>query len=172
MWLTLFMWTLTKHYPLYPPYKFMQPGNRYYLFEDLIRCSCLDVLQTIKFPTLLYTAGGFLSFCLPSTTTVPQQLCTQSSSPAGKSCLLICTTEMLSVRETSPWPPHQPRISSAAQGACWHCPEKNCSPPGSQQGWEPTLQQRMNFCRLRPSYSAPFSPRFHLLTWHLENIVS
>lgn len=87
MWLTLFMWTLTKHYPLYPPYKFMQPGNRYYLFEDLIRCSCLDVLQTIKFPTLLYTAGGFLSFCLPSTTTVPQQLCTQSSSPAGSSLL-------------------------------------------------------------------------------------
>lgn len=173
MWLTLFMWTLTKHYTLYPPYKFMQPGSRYYLFEVLIRCNCLDVLQTIKLLTLLYTAGGFLSFCLPSTTTVPQQLCTQSSSPAGSSLLAHLQYRGCShVREMSPRPSHQPRITSAAQGACWHCPERNCSPPRTQQGWEPTPQQRMNFCRLCPSYSAPFSPRFYLLTCHLENIVS
>lgn len=77
----------------------MQPGNRYYLFKDLIRCNCLDVTQTIKSLTLLYTARGFLSFCPPwGLTPSPSQgrgvhkhhcsalqPCTESSSPAGSS---------------------------------------------------------------------------------------
>lgn len=125
-----------------------------------------------NFPPCYTQLEGFCHFAYQAPPQSPSSYALRAAVLQAAPCLLICTTEMLSVRETSPWPPHQPRISSAAQGACWHCPEKNCSPPGSQQGWEPTPQQRMNFCRLCPSYSAPFSPRFHLLTWHLENIVS
>lgn len=38
--------------------------ERSHLFKDLIRCNLLDILQPIKFLTLLYKARGFLSFCL------------------------------------------------------------------------------------------------------------
>lgn len=159
------MWILTKHYYLYPLYKFKQPGNRYYLFKDLIRCNCLDVLQTIKFLTLLYTARGFLSFCLPwglnpspsqgsssawaggftSTTAVLQQPCTQSCSPAGSSLLAPLQYRGCSHgREVSPWPSHQPRIAPAPQRASWHCPERGTAAlpelcrvgsPGPSRGW-------------------------------------
>lgn len=75
----------------------------YYLFKDLIRCNCLDVLQTIKCYTELegFCHFAYLEAWIPppakaaslpgqgrfARTAVPQQPCTQSSSPAGSSLL-------------------------------------------------------------------------------------
>lgn len=163
----------------------MQPGNRYYLFKDLIRCNCLDVFQTIKFLILLYTARGFLSFCLPwGLNLSPSQGSSSAwaggvhkhhcSPPAAmhseqQPCRQLpacsCSTEDALMEERCPLG----HLSS--QGwPCWHRSERNRSPPSTQQGWEP--QQKMNFCWPCPSLSASFSPRFHLLTWHWESILS
>lgn len=134
------MWTLTKHYYLHPLYKFIQPGNRYYLFKDLIRCNCLDVLQTIKFLTLLYTARGvfvILPTLRPESLLQPrQQLClgrgssqaplqSRSSHALRAAALPACS---LAVQRMLPWGRVVPLATSPAkdcpccpESLCWHC---------------------------------------------------
>lgn len=172
----------------------MQPGNRYYLFKDLIRCNCLDVLQTIKFLTLLYTARGFLSFCLPwglnpspsrGSSSAWAGGCSQAplQSPAAMQseqqpcrqlpACSLAVQRMLSRERDVPL-----AILSAKDHPC--CPESLLAP--SWEDLQPSLNSAGLGARapaedgfllwLCPSRSAPFSPRFHLLTWHWENIES
>lgn len=137
----------------------MQPGNRYYLFKDLIRCNCLDVTQTIKFLTLLYTARGFLSFCPPWGLTPSPSLGRgvhkhHCSPPAAmhweqQPCrqLPACSPavqRMLSrKRHVPPWPPFRARITPAAQraagtvlrGAAARPELSRAGSPGPSRGW-------------------------------------
>lgn len=97
--------------------------KRSHLFKDLIRRNLLDVLQPIKFFTLLYKARGFLSFCLlrclnfspnraaslsgeegfPRTTAVPQQQCNQRAAALQAARdLLTCSTADAGREESQP----------------------------------------------------------------------